>query len=93
MNYMAAVFAGRKVITSPWLTEPGEPVTVRRTWRERFLTRPWRPWRSVRIVVPQVPSKRAVELPDGTLVVHPAMLQRLRELCEPSRVSPEEPQP
>lgn len=71
---------GLTVLTSVWLTEPGEPVTVRRSWRERWCGYPWRPWCATRTIIPQVPSKRAVYLNRNTIVVHPAMLDQLRQL-------------
>lgn len=32
--------------------EPPKPFRVRRTWFERYFTRPWRPWRLTRWVTP-----------------------------------------
>lgn len=44
------------VITSRHLTETVQR-TVRRTWKERLLTLPWRPWQAVKVVVETVPSE------------------------------------
>ena len=68
---------GVEVITSVWLTESGEPVQVRRSWRERLFSRPWRPLRRTRTFVPQVPSKHAYRMGDR-IVMHPAMLAQLK---------------
>ena len=69
---------GLRVVATPFLTEPGEPVEVRRTWKERLLTRPWRPFKATRTFVPQVPKKSAVII-GGTMLIHPVMLAVLRE--------------
>ncbi len=38
-------FMGMQVITSIHCTET---IEVKRNWRERILSRPWRPWRRIR---------------------------------------------
>lgn len=73
---------GTRIIESPYLTEPGEPVSVRRTWRERWLTRPWRPFRRTRLITPQVPSRQVFQLPDGTMLMHPVTRAHLRQVLE-----------
>lgn len=70
-------FSGFRVVLSPSLTEPGEPVQVPRTWRERLFTWPWRPWRTTRTYVPQVPSSQAYRVGD-TLYLHPETWAALR---------------
>ena len=67
-----------KIITSPYLTEAGEPVEIPRTWKERLFTRPWRPLLRTRTFVPQVPMRGAFQLDDNTIVVHPAILAELK---------------
>ena len=63
------------VITSEYLVvESGEkiPKEYRRSWKERLLTLPWRPWRSTRIVmVPEmIPDPHVYRLNDVVLM-HP----------------------
>lgn len=77
-----STFGGLRVITSLFLEEDGEPVTVRRTWRERLLTRPWRPLLATRVVIPKVPYRGAVRLNATTLVMHPATLRALQKQCD-----------
>jgi hypothetical protein len=67
---------GQPVLISVNATEPGPAIKVRRSWRERCLTRPWRPWRSVRWHIPMIPT--CYQLPDGTLVMHPEYASELR---------------
>jgi hypothetical protein len=73
-----SAFGGMRVIESVWLTEKGEPYTVKRSWRERLFSRPWKPLVSTRTIVPDVPYRGAVQLDANTLVMHP---QTLREYC------------
>lgn len=77
---------GQRVITSEYLTEPGEPIEVRRSWRERLFSRPWQPRKRTRTVIPQVPSRQASIMPNGTIVIHPAMLSALRSAAEATKV-------
>lgn len=78
-------FTGLRIIESEHLTEAGEPYEVRRTWRERLLTRPFRPFVATRTVVPQVPYRGAFQLNAHTLVMHPAIVRQLRDKGAESR--------
>jgi hypothetical protein len=73
---------GMRIVEDVNLTEAGAPITVRRTWRERLGTRPWRPLQATKTIVPQVPYRGALKLDAHTLVMHPAMVQELRRLTE-----------
>lgn len=75
-------FNGMRVIESPYLTQPGTPYTVRRTWRERLFSRPWRPLVVTRTVVPQVPYDGVVKLNEHTLVMHPEMFRKLKTMMQ-----------
>lgn len=69
---------GLRVVTSVWLTEPGDPVEVRRSWRERWCSRPWRPWRATYTMIPQVPRRDALQVGD-TLYLHPQAWSTLKQ--------------
>ena len=71
---------GVRIMEDALMVEDGEPYEVCRTWRERLFSTPWRPLRTTRTAIPKVPKMDAVRLPDGTLVMHPEMMARLREL-------------
>lgn len=73
------LFNGFRVLESNALEQDGEPYTVHRTWRQRWLSRPWRPWLRTYVVVPSVPYRGAVQISPTTLVMHPATLRALRE--------------
>lgn len=73
------MFNGLKVIESVWLTEPGDPVEVRYSWRQRLFSWPWRPWRATYTMIPQVPMKGGVRMSNDTIVMHPETLRQLKE--------------
>jgi hypothetical protein len=73
-----STFAGLRVIESVWLTEAGEPYQIRRSWKERWFSRPWRPLQRTRTVVPQVPMKGGYRLNNDTIVMHPEIIRELR---------------
>jgi hypothetical protein len=75
-------FSGMRIIENANLTEPGEPVSVRRSWRERLFSRPWKPWQATRLVIPQIPYHGAIRLNDRTLIMHPGTLRELRKQLE-----------
>jgi hypothetical protein len=68
---------GLRVFESLYAVRSGEPVEVPRSWGERLFTRPWRPFRRTRIVVPQIPMAYKI---GETLVAHPDFLAQLRNV-------------
>lgn len=74
------MFGGVRIVTSLLMVEDGEPYEVRRTWRERLFSTPWRPMRATRTVVPKVPKREAMRMPDGSLVMHPEIAAELRKV-------------
>lgn len=70
-------FYGLKIVTNPLMVEDGEPFQERRSWKERLFSLPWHPMMKTRTVVPKIPKKEAVQMDDGTLVMHPAMAEEL----------------
>jgi len=71
-------FNGMRIIQNIWMTEPGDPITVYRTWVERLFTRPWRPWVASRIVIPTVPRKDVLKIGDDILMMHPDTFRALK---------------
>ena len=51
---------------------------VRRTWKERLFTRPWRPWRKTKHI--SVPALFYV--PRIGYVGHPEIIARMRDMCK-----------
>jgi hypothetical protein len=89
---MNAMF-GVRVFESAYVVVDGDPVEVRRTWRERlcltsyhdWLTQPFEPWRRTRTVIPKVPGM--LQLADR-LIVHPVLMPELRRLFGSERLTP-----
>jgi hypothetical protein len=74
----ALTLAGLRIIESSAMVVHLPPVRVRRTWPERLLSWPWRPWRAHRWHPQTKPSPEVIATPDG-LVMHPATARELRE--------------
>lgn len=51
---------------------------VKRTWRERLFTLPWQPFKATRTEITTTPSKVCYQMPDGSLVMHPATAAELK---------------
>lgn len=78
---------GISISTQDRLVIPGgEPYQVRRTWKERLFSRPWRPWVRTRTVTPMKPDPRIYQSPDGYLVGHPVTVDRMIALMELQRL-------
>lgn len=60
------------------LTEPKTEV-VKRTWKERLLSWPWRPMRKTKFVTTQVPSQQVI-FSNGTYFAHSAIIEQIRQL-------------
>ena len=73
------LLCGFKVIENPYMVVDGEPYRVRRTWKDRLFTRPWRPLESTKMVTPKVPSDEILVLKQHqTLVMHPEIAAKLK---------------
>ena len=54
------------------------PLTVKRSFKERFLSLPWRPWVSTKVI--QVPNyKPAIYVTGNKIVYHPALKARIEQ--------------
>jgi hypothetical protein len=51
---------------------------ARRSWRERLLSWPWRPWVAAKEISVKVPDPHCYTF-DNVVVCHPAMATELRE--------------
>ena len=68
---------GFQVVEDLSMTEPGEPYEVRRSWKERLFSRPWRPMRATRTLVPQVPSRKVI-LFGQKIIAHPSVVKEIK---------------
>jgi len=64
-----------KIIYDDRLVEEGESYDVKRTWKERLFTLPWRPLKATKTITPMVPMTEALVMPDGTMVMHPKLAE------------------
>ncbi len=73
-------FAGIRIITDVNLVVQLGTREVERTWKERLLTRPWRPWQTTKKIANMVPDANFYMLakPKNTVVMHPAMLNTIQ---------------
>lgn len=76
------LFGQFKIIESLAMVEDGEPYEECRTWKERLFTRPWKPFKKTRTIVPKVPMKSIFKTPDGMLIMHPSLAAQLRRQIE-----------
>ncbi len=72
-------YSGYKVIENPFMVKPGEPKELKRSWRERLFTRPWRPWVRTKMVATYVPSDEVLQVSNHTFIMHPVLARQLRE--------------
>jgi hypothetical protein len=68
-----------RVIESEYMVDT-ETVTVRRSWRERLFSLPWRPLTATKQETRTTPRPSALQLRNGDLIVHPHFAKILSEL-------------
>lgn len=56
-----------------------EERVVRRTWKERLLSWPWKPWVAEKTIFIQVPDEHVYQIGRYTFVCHPAIAKQIRE--------------
>ena len=73
---MMPLLPGHKIQVSSHLVVPGDIIQVPRTWRERLLTLPWRPWVGTKPQQTFKPDPSFYVISDGTIVMHPEVYAR-----------------
>lgn len=74
---MTSLLSGYRVQVNPHMVVLGDVVQVPRTWKERLLTMPWRPWVSTKPHQTFKPDTNVYVLGGDTLVMHPDTYARL----------------
>jgi hypothetical protein len=70
---------GFQLIESHMMTDWYELVKIKRTFKERFLTRPWMPWIDYAYEIgPQVPAMR-VMIMGNKIIGHPATIKGITD--------------
>lgn len=72
------ILNGNRFQASEILTEP-KTEEVKRGWKERLFTWPWRPMNKTKYVTTQVPSRQVI-FSNGTYFAHPAVIEEIRQL-------------
>lgn len=65
---------------------------VERTWQERWLSRPWRPFKKTRTVAESVPSDRVLVI-DRTIFCHPDLAEKIKQAIDRQTKVPVAPPP
>ena len=68
---------GYKFFENPHMTIPGPDVEVKRTWKERLLSTPWRPWVPTKMMPTQIPDPQVMIMGDS-IFAHPSLITELR---------------
>lgn len=68
---------GMQIYESPWITV-SEDCIMRRSWRERLFSWPWKPWVAEKTIVMQVPDKH-VYIAGNNVYCHPVIARQIRE--------------
>ena len=74
---MTPLLSGYRVQVNPNMVVLGDVVQVPRTWKERLLTMPWRPWVSTKPHQTFKPDTTVYVLGGDTMVMHPDTYARL----------------
>ena len=77
--YAPGIINGLRIVEDPNMTIAGKPYRVKRTWRERLFTKPWKPLWRYRTIVPQVPRKEIFMAPGNLAIMHPVIAMKLKE--------------
>lgn len=77
-DFANPLYFGMRLVENANLLVDGKPYQRRRGWRERLLTRPWRPLQATETIIPKVPSPNFYMIGKTTVVAHPDTLARLK---------------
>lgn len=67
---------GLSIVESIHCVVDGEPIEVRRTWKERLLSWPWRPIQRTKTVISKVPYQGGYQM-GNKIIMHPEIAARL----------------
>ena len=75
-------YGGFRVLSSSALVEE-KIEQIKRSWKKRLFSLPWKPWKKMEEHRYSVP-KRVIVRMGKTIVVHPVVLEELKEACRNS---------
>jgi len=67
---------GFKIVTNIHMTIDHK-YNIKRTWKERLFTLPWKPLQKTRVIIMQVPSTEVI-VNGNTLIMHPEIAKELK---------------
>ena len=82
VNQVHRPFDGMRIVEDLSLVVDGDPIEVRRTWKERLFSRPWRPFKRNKTVIPKVPSEEVLVILPNTIVAHPITAREVRRIAK-----------
>lgn len=81
-----------ELLTNSALVIDGEPTEVLRTWKDRWFSRPWRPWVKTWMYTPKIPDPNVYRIDPSEflfggesrpcLVMHPAIYAKVVKALE-----------
>ena len=74
--YDKVVYRGVSLIPCPYLTIT-EPVLIKKTFKERWLSQPWQPWHKYKTILKICPSNEIIKF-DKTYICHPDMIAKIK---------------
>jgi len=72
---------GYRVVENLSMTVNGEPIKVKRTWKERLLSWPWKPFKTHNITIPKIPSTEVIMF-ENSMIMHPEIAKKLKEALD-----------
>jgi hypothetical protein len=77
MGFNGINFNGLKILESLYLVVPDGEQIVKRTWRQRLLSWPWRPWVSTTHIAKYKPDQNLYKIGEDSIVGHPVTIAKL----------------
>lgn len=79
ISYLINVVPGYHIIETPMMHDI-ETQVIRRSWRERLFSWPWRPWQAEKAVMVYVPKEEVlIDHQNQLLIMHPVVATKLRK--------------
>jgi len=74
LPYNSYAFGSYKIISTPSMVKTKKKV-VKRTWKERLFSLPWRPFQKTKVVTYNVPDETVLKM-DDRIICHPSIYEK-----------------
>ncbi len=71
-------YNGYEIVESFHMTMDGEPYEKIRNLKERFFTRPWKPLKKTKTIIPKIPLDKMYVM-DNKIIMHPAYAEKIKK--------------